>query len=130
MSPEACRFLQKAEQLLDRAGVMLGVGLNEDAGRAAYLAGYHAAQALIFESIGKVFKSHNGVQSEFLRLTKNDPRLTPHLRTFLSHAYNLKSIADYETGPSSEVSAERAASAIETGKQFVAQVAQLMPSAK
>lgn len=76
MSPEACRFLQKAEQLLDRAGVMLGVGLNEDAGRAAYLAGYHAAQALIFESIGKVFKSHNGVQSEFLRLTKNDPRLT------------------------------------------------------
>ena len=44
--------------------------------------------------------------------------------------YNLKSIADYETGPSSEISAERAASAIETGKQFVAQVAQLMPSAK
>ncbi len=37
---------------------MLGVHLNEDAGRAAYLAAFHAAQAFIFESVGKMFKSH------------------------------------------------------------------------
>jgi uncharacterized protein (UPF0332 family) len=44
---------------------MLGVGLSEDAGRNAYLAGFHAAQAFLFDSTGKAFKSHRGVQREF-----------------------------------------------------------------
>jgi len=39
---------------------MLTVDLTEDAGRAAYLAGYQAAQALIFERTGKVTKTHRG----------------------------------------------------------------------
>lgn len=130
MTPEAGRFLQKAQKHLERASTMLGVGLNEDAGRTAYLAGFHAAQAFIFENIGKVFKTHKGVQTEFLRLTKDDPRFTPDLRIFLSQAYNLKAIADYETGPGSEVSAERATSAVEMGKQFVTHIAGLIPTAK
>lgn len=37
---------------------MLGIGLNDDAGHAVYLAGLHAAQALIFESTDKVRKRH------------------------------------------------------------------------
>lgn len=57
MKPQASAFLDKARELLDRADTMLGVGLNEDAGRTAYLAGLHAAQALIFETTGRVFKS-------------------------------------------------------------------------
>jgi hypothetical protein len=61
---------------------MLGVRLNKDAGRAAYLAGFHAAQAFIFESVGKMFKTHKGVQTEFLRLTKDDPRFKHDLRIF------------------------------------------------
>lgn len=60
------------------------------------------------------------MQTEFLRLTKDDPRIDAELRLFLSRAYNLKTIADYETGPGSEVSAERATDAVETGKRFVA----------
>ena len=75
---------------------MLGVDLHEDAGRAAYLASFHAAQALLFDKTGKVFKTHKGVQAEFLRLTKDDPRWGSDLRVFLSQAYNLKAIADYE----------------------------------
>ena len=66
MSPEADRFLQKAEKHLERGHVMLSVGLNDDAGRAAYLAAFHAAQAIIFDRTGKVVKTHRGVQSEFL----------------------------------------------------------------
>ena len=54
MTPEADRFLQTAQKHLERARIMLSVGLNEDTGRAAYLAGFHAAQAFIFEKIGKV----------------------------------------------------------------------------
>jgi uncharacterized protein (UPF0332 family) len=129
VTPEAGRFLQNALNHLERASTMLSVSLNEDAGRAAYLAGLHAAQAFIFESTGKVFKTHNGVQTEFLRLTKDDPRFAPKLRTFLSHAYNLKAIADYEGGLGAEVSAEQAASAVEAGKQFVTHIARLISPA-
>ena len=126
MTPEAARFLEKAQKLLEHAATMLGVGLNDDAGRTAYLAGFHAAQALIFESMGKTFKTHKGVQMEFLHLTKNDLLVPPDLRIFLSQTYNLKAIADYETGPGSEVSPERAVIAVETGKKFVAHIAGLL----
>lgn len=63
---------------------MLGVGLNDAAGRTAYLARFHAAQTLIFERHGKVLKTHHGVHTEFLRLTKDDPRLDEDMRSFLS----------------------------------------------
>jgi uncharacterized protein (UPF0332 family) len=53
VTPEAARFLEKARTLLDHADTMLSVNLNDDAGRTAYLAGFHAAQALIFEHLGK-----------------------------------------------------------------------------
>ena len=36
----------------------------DEAGRAAYLAGLHAAQAVIVERTGKVIKRHRGVQNE------------------------------------------------------------------
>jgi uncharacterized protein (UPF0332 family) len=42
----------------------------DEAGRAAYLAGLHAAQALIFERTSKVIKRHRGVQNELRRLTR------------------------------------------------------------
>ena len=84
MTSEAARFLEKARKLLEHADTMLGVDLNDDAGRTVYLAGFHAAQAFIFEDMGKIFKTHKGVQMEFLRLTKDDPRVPLDLRIFLS----------------------------------------------
>ena len=66
------------------------------------------------------------MQTEFLRLTKDDPRFKRDLRIFLSQAYNLKSIADYEEGPGSEVPAERAAAAIETAARFIDCIAGLI----
>ena len=105
---------------------MLGVDLHEDGGRAAYLASFHAAQALLFDKTGKVFKTHKGVQSEFLRLTKDDHRWGSDLRVFLSQAYNLKAIADYEEGEDSPLFAERAAAAIETASRFVDFIAGLL----
>jgi uncharacterized protein (UPF0332 family) len=97
---------------------MLGVHLNDDAARAAYLAAFHAAQAVIFERSGRVVKTHRGVQSEFLRLTKDDPLFKPDQRIFLSQAYDFKAVADYETG-SAELSAEQATVALERGRGFV-----------
>lgn len=105
---------------------MLSVDLTEDAGRAAYLAGFHAAQGLIFETEGRVFKTHSGVRSEFLRLTKGNTAVDDELRAFLGQAYQLKAIADYETGPGSRVPAEKAGEAIRTARRFVDCVAALV----
>jgi len=126
VTPEASRFLAKAQVLLKHATTMLSVSLNEDAGRTAYLAGFHAAQAFIFENTQKVFKSHRGVQTEFLRLTKDDPRFKADQRIFLSQSYNLKAIADYEPGPGSEISPERATRAVGAGKHFGEHTAKLL----
>jgi uncharacterized protein (UPF0332 family)/predicted nucleotidyltransferase len=127
VTPQAGKFLEKAEKLLAEAETMLGVGLSDAAGRTASLAGFHAAQAFIFEATRRVLKTHKGVQTEFLRLTKDNGRLDADLRAFLSRAYELKSIADYETGPNAEVSAATATEAVSAGKRFVARLAELPP---
>jgi uncharacterized protein (UPF0332 family) len=45
-------YLDKSRELLDEADAILRIDLYEAAGRTAYLAGFHAAQALIFETTG------------------------------------------------------------------------------
>jgi uncharacterized protein (UPF0332 family) len=64
-----------------------------------------AAQALIFERIGRALKTHSGVQTEFARLAKNDTAFPAELRHFLGRSYNLKQVADYETGSGAVVGA-------------------------
>jgi uncharacterized protein (UPF0332 family) len=86
----------------------------------------HAAQALIVESTGKLVKTHRGVQRELTRLTKDTPDFDIDLRTFLGRTYNLKAIADYETGPGSKVSPESATDAIATAKRFTARMIALV----
>jgi uncharacterized protein (UPF0332 family) len=119
VKPQAAAFLEKSRELLDRADTMLGVGLNDDAGRTTYLAGLHAAQAFLFETNGRVFKKHATVQSEFGRLLKHEQSVDIELRAFLGRTYNLKAIADYETGPDSHVSPENARVAVQTAHRFV-----------
>jgi uncharacterized protein (UPF0332 family) len=127
--PEASAFLDKAHDFLLKANDMFADDWPDEAGRAAYLAGLHAAQAVIVERTGKVIKRHRGVQNELRRLTNDDPRFDPELRAFLGRAYNLKAIADYETGPGARVSAELARATIETARRFVEVVAALLAAA-
>jgi uncharacterized protein (UPF0332 family) len=105
---------------------MLGINLNEAAGRTAYLAGFHAAQALISERTGHAVKTHAGVKAEFHRLVRGDARVDDELRAFLGFAYNLKAIADYQAGPGSDVSPELAKESIEAARRFVAKIADLI----
>lgn len=101
----------------------------DEAGRAAYLAAFHAAQALISERTGRSVKTHKGVSAELHRLTRDEPRLDAELRAFLGFAYSLKAIADYEIGPGSEVAPELAAEAIATAGRFVALMTELVAAA-
>jgi uncharacterized protein (UPF0332 family) len=119
MKPQTEAFLEKANELLAQAQTMVDVGLTEAAGRTAYLAGFHAAQALIFETHDRVFKKHSSVQGEFARLVRDDPRFDSNLRAFLGRAYSLKSIADYETGEDAHVSHEHAVAALTDAVHFV-----------
>ncbi len=98
---------------------MIYAGLKHDAGRAAYLAAFHAAQAVIFERSGKVVKSHKGVNIEFLRLTKDDPAFTREERGFLSQDYDFKAVADYDTGDIAEVSSQEAVNVMGVARNFV-----------
>lgn len=127
MTPETRLFLEKARRLLAEAtGMLTTMHYNEAAGRTAYLAGFHAAQALISEKTGCAVKTHSGVRTEFHRLIHGDPRFNEMLRHFLGSTYNLKAIADYETGPGSDVSPERAARAIAEAGLLIDRVAEVL----
>jgi uncharacterized protein (UPF0332 family) len=67
------------------------------------------------------------VNSQFNLLTKDEPSIDHELRHFLPQAYNLKKVADYETGPGSLVPLERVEAAIATATRFVNCVAALLP---
>ncbi len=66
MTPEAERFLQNADDHLERGEAMLSAGLSDDPGRAAYLAAFHAAQAILFE---REPNSQRRLQPRFFGLT-------------------------------------------------------------
>jgi uncharacterized protein (UPF0332 family) len=54
VKPQSSAFLEKSHQFLAKAQELLDAHRwPDEAGRAAYLAGFHAARAFIFESTGK-----------------------------------------------------------------------------
>jgi uncharacterized protein (UPF0332 family) len=127
MRPETAAFLRKSHEFLVKARNQLEImHYSDEAGRAAYLAGLHAAQALIFERTGKIIKRHRGVQNELQRQVKDEPRFDPELRAFLGRTYNLKAIADYDTDPSTAITAEEAQETIKTAERFVARIDELL----
>ena len=113
--------------MLARGQRMLAADLFEDAGRAAYLAAFHAAEALIFERDGRALKTHRGVQSEFSRLIKEMPSVPVELRGFLSRAYGFKTIADYDPQTSVSPTPEEVRAALETASRFVSEMTALIP---
>jgi uncharacterized protein (UPF0332 family) len=126
VKPETAQHLEKARHALEEARAVAGIELAEAAGRASYLAAFHAAQALIFERSDKVLKTHRGVHAQFARLAKGLPELGSELPRFLSRAYDFKAVADYEIGPDATVPLAEAISAIEAAENFVDRIAELL----
>jgi uncharacterized protein (UPF0332 family) len=113
MKPETAQFVDFDRDMLRRASRMSSIDLNDDAGRATYLACFHVAQAVIFEREGRVLKTHRGVQTEFNRIMKDDPRADRELAGFLSRAYKFKTVADYGFDTPIHASGDDARSALE-----------------
>jgi uncharacterized protein (UPF0332 family) len=123
---ETAEFLAKAKEFLAKAAYALDGGWADEAGRAAYLAGLHAAQALVFDRTGTIVRRHRGVQNALYRLTKDELGFDPELRAFLGRAYNLKEIADYMTCPGAQVPDERAQDAIATARRLIDAIEELL----
>ena len=127
MTPEAEEHLGKAREALIKARGLLDVmHYSDEAARVAYLAGFHAAQALIFEHTGRTAKSHSGVRSTFARLVKDDPRVDRALVRFLGRAYRFKEVADYGIGPQAVVTVSEAEEAIGSAVLFVDRIASIL----
>ena len=124
--PEAAAYIAEARQALKEARIVAASELSQAAGRAAYLAAYHAAQAFVFDNTGKAAKTHSGVRSEFSRLAKDDPRIDREFPTFLARAYTFKETADYAIGHEADVSIAEAEQAIEIATRFVESMACLL----
>jgi uncharacterized protein (UPF0332 family) len=128
VKPETARFVEFARDMLRRANRMSSIDLNDDAGRAAYLACFHIAQAVIIEREGRVLKSHHGVQVEFNRIVKDDPRADRPLIGFPSRAYKYKTVADYGFDAPAHSSADDARMALQGPTRFVDAFAALLDS--
>jgi uncharacterized protein (UPF0332 family) len=125
VTPEAARFLEKARECLTDAVRYQSI-VPRIAGREAYLAAFHAAQALLCERTGKVPKTHRGLRAQFARLAKNEPRIDHTLSEFLGQAYELNSLADCGTGTEAKISATTAAAAVAMAGRFVDCIADLL----
>jgi uncharacterized protein (UPF0332 family) len=125
VTPEAACFLLKARDYLFKAHEMLEHWPDE-AGRASYLAAFHAAQGLIFENCGQVVRRHAAVQAQVSRLVGQDPNGAADARLFLGRAYNFRFVADIEAGSAAEPAPDQAALIVEAADRFVAYVTKLL----
>jgi uncharacterized protein (UPF0332 family) len=119
MKPEARHYLARARQDLSDARQIIAIALANVAARSAYYAGFHAAEAFIFEKTGRVAKTHRGVRTEFARLTKDDPRVGKTMTEFLAQAYRYKEIGDYGVDPDEIVTMAHAEAAITGAADFL-----------
>jgi uncharacterized protein (UPF0332 family) len=127
VTPEAADYLSKARESLTKARDLLNVlHYSDEAGRAAYLAGFHAAQAFIFERTGRAVKSHSGLRTTFARLAREEPRIERALTGFLARAYKVKEIADYGIGPQAIVTQTEAQATIDAAAHFIDRIAEIL----
>jgi uncharacterized protein (UPF0332 family) len=127
LTPIAQEHIGKAREYLAKSRGQLEIlHYSDEAARAACLAGFHAAQALIAERTGGLARTHRGVPARFGELTRGEQRVEPAFGQFLVDAYHLKEAADYETGPAAAVDAATARDALATARRFVDCVAALI----
>jgi uncharacterized protein (UPF0332 family) len=114
---ESAELLRKAQRCLANARTILTAGVSEVAAREAYLASFHAAQAILFERKGTTPKTHSGVHGAFAQLALSEPRLGRHLGRALSRAFLDKQVAGYATDRDIEPS--EAEEALRNAEAFV-----------
>jgi uncharacterized protein (UPF0332 family) len=127
VTPEVADYPAKAREHLSKARNLSGVlHYNDEAARAAYLAGFHAAQALIFARTGKVPKTHSGLRTTYAQLAADEPRLDQGFTRFLARAYTFKEVTDYGVGSQGTVSAADAEEMIEDAVRLIERIGEIL----
>jgi predicted nucleotidyltransferase/uncharacterized protein (UPF0332 family) len=91
-------LLSFARESLGNATGTARMAMPALAAREAYMAGFNAARALIFERTGKSPKTHNGVNALFNDIARSTPEMTRDLVSFIGEGYRFKAWADYHEG--------------------------------
>lgn len=127
MKGETAAYLERARAILAEARAVAEIGVSRVAGREAYLAAFHAAEAYIFERSGKTSKTHRGVRALFNELARDDAGIPPECAEFLSDGFDLKSVADYGTGLiTPTISPDDAAEALEKAERMIRTIAECL----
>ena len=127
MSPEVTDCLNRARSHLEKARNFLNIlHYSDEAARAAYLAGFNAAQALVFTRRGRIAKTHRGLRSTFAELVTDQPGLDPSFTRFLAEAYRSKENVDYGGGDGAPVTEAEAQQMIETAARLIEAIAKIL----
>ncbi|HEY3638771.1 MAG TPA: HEPN domain-containing protein [Rhizomicrobium sp.] len=129
MKPETVLYLEKARQCLADAERLQAI-VPRVAGREAYLAAFHAAEAFIYERSGRSAKTPSGLRARFALFAKEEPRIESELSEFVGRAYELKSLADYGMAREATISSDIALAAFATAARFVDRITALLEEAK
>ncbi len=126
MKPETAGYLAKAQGCLDAARQIITLQLADVAAKEAYLAIYHAAHALVYETTGREVKTHSGLRTMFAKISKDEPHVDRSFTALLAQAYKFKEIADYGIGDSAVVTLSDPQDRIESAQLFVQTMSGLM----
>ena len=114
--------LDQARRCLEMAEIIRDRPVPELVGKLAYLAGYHAANALIAARRGKPARTHTGTRTALAELAREDGRISVEFRRFLAAAYEMKALADYGRASRGPVAPEEAEEAIATAGRMIAAI--------
>ncbi|MSO99934.1 MAG: HEPN domain-containing protein [Acetobacteraceae bacterium] len=128
MKPETADYLAQARECLDAAIQVNTFPLPQIAAKEAYLAAFHAVHAFVFETTGKIVKTHRGMRTMFALLTRDDPRMDSSFPSLLARLYKFKEVADYAVGSLSVVTVTEAEGAIDIGRRFVVTITEVLSS--
>lgn len=113
-------LLEKAERSLQAAERLLREGDSDFAASRTYYAYFYVARALLLTS-GLDFSRHGQIVAQFGHHFSKTERLPQEFHQLLIRAFNLRQIADYQTGVI--IDSEVVAELVEGGQRFVAAAA-------
>lgn len=124
MKPETAALLARASADLEAARRIVAIRIPGVAAREAYMAAFHAAQAVLFERVGQVPKTHSGLHGAFGRVARAESGLGRDLGRIFAEAYEFKDIADYRIERT--ISNEAALEAIARSETMVERVTRFL----
>jgi len=120
ITPEIKELLQKAQESLAAAELLLDRDFAGFAASRAYYAMFYAAEAILL-SRGLSFSKHAGVIAAFGQHFAKPELVPPHLHRYLLDAFDMRQVGDY--GAPGIIAAARARQVLTWAREFVEVVA-------